>query len=42
MMSMSLRVWNIRLKWDEPESELPVRVSRLLEVPVADLGALRI
>ena len=39
---MSLRVSNIRLNIDTPESELPARVGRLLDVPVEDLGQLRI
>jgi uncharacterized FAD-dependent dehydrogenase len=39
---MSLRVSNIRLGIDTPESELPSRVGRLLEIPVADLGKIRI
>ncbi|MFM8932549.1 MAG: NAD(P)/FAD-dependent oxidoreductase [Gemmataceae bacterium] len=39
---MSLRVSNIRLGIDTPESELPARVGRLLDVPIADLGGIRI
>lgn len=39
---MSLRVSNIRLGIDTPESDLPARVGRLLDIPPVDLGPIRI
>jgi uncharacterized FAD-dependent dehydrogenase len=39
---MALRVSNVRLRFDEPEAELPLRLARLLGVAAGELGPWRI
>jgi uncharacterized FAD-dependent dehydrogenase len=39
---MSLRISNVRLRFDEPESELPARLARVLGLSPEDLGRWRI
>ncbi|MFM7540583.1 MAG: FAD-dependent oxidoreductase, partial [Planctomycetota bacterium] len=39
---MPLRVSNIRLRWDEPETELPARLARILGLRAEDLASWRI
>ena len=39
---MSIRVSNLRLPLEEPESALPVHLAKVLRVPVSQLGAWRI
>ena len=39
---MPLRVSNIRLRWDEPETELPARLARILGLRAEELASWRI